>query len=466
MARDLVAQTTPHSILEFESPSQALIETPVRRSSRHVTWIVSAMVISLLVVSATFPIDKVVTATGRVSSTEREIVMQPLDVSIVRTINVQVGQVVHTGDVLATLDPTLAAADVSNLQAQVANLAPEVERLRDESAGRPYAAHNPSDPYQALQQSAYEQRHAQYTALMSADTQKINSLEAQIAGNLSQATYYRQRLSLASGVEDMRKQLEQMQVGSKLNTLAAIDTRVEMERSMSQAQAAADSEKQDLGAAIAQRDQDKQNWFAQVSQSIHDEGGKLDDARAQLEKAQLHKKLVEMRAPSDAIVLNIEKLSIGSVLQVGEQFMTLVPLDAPLEIEAFVSGDDAGFVHEGDPVEIKFNTFNYAIYGDAIGKVRLVSADSFVQPQGAATSSGGGDPSTTQSQAQSSMPGTGVFYRDYVTLEKLRLRNTPEGFRLVPGLNVTADINVGKRTVADYLLGRFLPAMQEGMREP
>jgi HlyD family secretion protein len=37
------------------------------------------------------------------------------------------------------------------------------------------------------------------------------------------------------------------------------------------------------------------------------------------------------------------------------------------------------------------------------------------------------------------------------------LHGVPTGFRIVPGMPVTADIMIGKRTVLTYLLGRILP---------
>ncbi|MBV9786326.1 MAG: HlyD family type I secretion periplasmic adaptor subunit [Acidisphaera sp.] len=466
MAKDLTLSETPHSILEFESPSLALVAAPVAAGAGKVSWMVFAMVASLLTAAGLIPIDKVVTATGKVVSTEHTLVMQPLDVSIIRSINVHEGQLVHKGDLLATLDPTLAAADLSATQAQVASLKPELERLHDEATGQTYHAANPLDPNQALQEALFKQRHAQITALMENYDQKISGLETQIAGNLAQSNYYRQRLGLASGVEEMRRELERMQVGSKLNSLAAADVRVEMEREASQTAAAAESAKRDLAAMIAQRNSDRENWFAQVSQQIHDEGTKLDQANGLLEKAQLHRQMVEMRATQDAVVLTVERLSVGSVLQTGEQFITLIPLDAPLEVEAYISGSDAGFVHVGNPVEVKFDTFPYAVYGDAEGTVRLTSADSFVQPSGSRSSTSSESGSTMEATQQSSLPGTQVFYRDRITLDKIRLHDTPEGFRLMPGLTVTADIKVGKRTILGYLMGRVVPTFTTGMREP
>ena len=46
------------------------------------------------------------------------------------------------------------------------------------------------------------------------------------------------------------------------------------------------------------------------------------------------------------------------------------------------------------------------------------------------------------------------------------LHDVPVGFRIIPGMPVTADIKVGKRTVLQYLLGLMLPVAQEAMREP
>ena len=118
-------------------------------------------------------------------------------------------------------------------------------------------------------------------------------------------------------------------------------------------------------------------WHADIAEKLADAIGKLSDARESLNKAQLRKQLVELRAERDATVLTVAKVSVGSVLQSGQQFITLVPADAPLEVEANISGRDDGFVHVGDPVSIKFDTFPFIQYGLAYGTVRTISADSF-----------------------------------------------------------------------------------------
>ena len=150
-------------------------------------------------------------------------------------------------------------------------------------------------------------------------------------------------------------------------------------------------------------------------------------------------------------------MSVGSVLQSGQQFITLVPADAPLEVEANIAGRDDGFVHVGDPVAIKFDTFPFIQYGMAYGTVRTISADSFTAQDEQRNPTG-----AVPVPANSSEP----YYRARITIDRVDLHGTPEGFRLMPGMPVTADIKVGKRTVLHYLLGRVMPVASEGMREP
>jgi hemolysin D len=65
-----------------------------------------------------------------------------------------------------------------------------------------------------------------------------------------------------------------------------------------------------------------------------------------------------------------------------------------------------------------------------------------------------------------SSSATEPFYRARIAIEKVALHDVPAGFQVIPGMPVTADIKVGKRTVLQYLLGLILPVTREGMREP
>jgi len=178
----------------------------------------------------------------------------------------------------------------------------------------------------------------------------------------------------------------------------------------------------------------------------------------------LKRQLVELRVDQDATVLTVGRgISPGTVLTAGQQFITLVPSNAPLEIEANIAGSEDGYVHVGDPVAIKFDTFPYTQYGMAHGVVRTISPDSFNAQDEQRNPSGAVPIPQGQIAGQVS---SAVWYRTRVTLDQIGLHDTPAGFHLSPGMPVTADVLVGKRTLMAYFLGRAMPLVHEGMREP
>jgi hemolysin D len=453
--RGAPADPTLPAILEFQWPSTAIVNAPIPRSARGITWIITSMVVVMIATMGLIPVDQVVTAHGIAVSKTPTILVQPLETAIVRSIEVHEGQQVQAGQVLARLDSTFAAADLGALTAQVASLDAEKARLEAEAQGKPFDD-TAGGPDRALQGAIYGHRKAEFSAKVDSYARKLDELGATISRSQSDAAGYRGRLGLAHTVEEMRTQLEAHQVGSKLNTLAAMDSRTEMARALANAEATAQGAKRNLAGVAAERDAYIQGWQAEVSQKLAEAARKLSDAREQLSKAQLRREMVELRSEGDATVQSVAKVSVGSVMQSGQHFITLVPADAPLEIEANIFGHDNGFVHVGDPVSIKFDTFPYSQYGMAEGAVRIVSPDSFTAQDEAR------NPTSAVPLPTDSDP----FYRARIAIDRVALHNVPAGFRVTPGMPVTADIKVGKRTVLSYLLGRMMPLAQEGMREP
>ena len=449
-------QTLP-VVLEFLSPAVAVAATPIPRAARGLIWVIGSMFAAWVAALGFIQIDRVVTTHGRVVSKGSTIVVQPFDTAIVRSIDVHEGQQVRSGELLARLDPTLATADVDALQVQVSSLQAEVSRLRAEAEERPFT-YIGLDAELSLQAAIFARREAERTSRLESYRQKIDGLGSAEARSVADAKAFGERLAVAQDVEAMRRKLEDMQAGSRLNSLIAIDNRLEVERGLTTSIKTGETAKADLAAMIAERDAFAQNWRAQTSQALADESRKLSDARESLNKALLHRQLVELHADRDATVLSIAKISEGSVLQAGEQLITMVPSDAPLEIEANISGRDNGFVRVGDPVAIKFDTFPFSQYGMAVGTVRVISPDSF-------TSS---DQQTARATGPLAAPpgDTTPFYRSRMAIERVNLHDVPPYFRLAPGMPVTADIKVGRHTVLDYLLGRVLSVASEGMREP
>jgi hemolysin D len=452
---DRLDPTLP-AILEYQSPSSAIINLPMPRLARGFTWTFASMLAVMMLLTGVIRVDRVVTAQGLVVARSPTIVVQPLEASILKSIEVHPGDIVHAGEILARLDPTFAQADLGTLVAQVSSLQAEVTRRQAEVNDKPFS-YDGNDSDMTLQAAIYGQRRAEYNFKLENYQQKADSLAAALARTNSDIATYTDRLAYAKSLEAMRLQLEQLNVGSKLNTLAAKDSRAEMAGNLANAQQQARGAQRDLAALIAERNGYIQSWHSETADKLNDALGKLSDARESLNKAQLRRQLVVLRAERDGTVMSVGKVAVGSVLTAGQQLITLVPTDAPLEVEANVAGTDDGYINVGDPVDIKFDTFPYSRYGLAHGVVRIISPNSFSAQDEERNPTG----AVPMSQQQG-----GVYYRARITLDQIQLHGTPPGFHLVPGMPIVADVRVGKQTVLRYMLGKTLPLVTEGMREP
>ncbi len=452
------------AVLEFQSPSSLILEAPAKRSARNTIWIIAALLLTMLLIAEFVPMDMEVVAQGQVISRAPTIQLEPLQTAIVKSIDVHIGQVVHAGQVVATLDPTQAQADLKTLLAQESALSAEVAEERAEFDGKPYKPSNPSNRDQLLQAAIYAQRVAQLKYTLNGYDQQIASLAAQVQGSEAQAAYYRDRLVLATQIENMNTLLQKLNAGSQLTTLQSEDQRVQMAANVAQNVAAAQSSEQTLEATKAQRDAFLQQWNAQLSAQLATNVPQLDAVRQSITKAELQNRMIELRAPQDAVVLQLSSgISVGSVLQSGQQFFALSPLHAPLEIETYINGADQGFVQVGQPVTIKFATFPFVLFGSGKGTVRVVTSNSFTPQQLASQLM---QLQTMPTVTPQNVPTAELYYAARVTLDKLHLRGVPPTFRVLPGMPVETDIRVGSQTMMQYMLERIVPIFTQGMKEP
>jgi HlyD family secretion protein len=59
-----------------------------------------------------------------------------------------------------------------------------------------------------------------------------------------------------------------------------------------------------------------------------------------------------------------------------------------------------------------------------------------------------------------------AYYKARCSVDAMHFVDVPPRFRLIPGMTLQADVNVGTRSVAMYLLSGFLRGFGEAMREP
>lgn len=446
---DLLTQET---IGQFESETAAIEQSSEPRVVGAAVLTLAALLAGAVALMSLTRIDRVVTSqSGKIVTAGQINVLQALDPSIVKSIDVREGDEVRKGQILATLDPTFAAADVRQLQLEVASL--EAQSARDEAEldGRPMPLPDPTaDPerrrYADLQRSYYDQHTEQYRAQINGYDAKIAQARATMTKFGVDEARFRERQDVAKKVEEMRTTLAAHGTGSLLNMLNSQDLRLEMLRSLDFDHNSLVEAQETLASAIADRAAFAQQWSAQLSQDLVTTRNSLDLARAQLDKASKHKDLVRLTANEPSIVLTIARVSVGSVLKEGDTLLTLMPTEAGVEAEIFISAHEIGFVRPGDRCVTKIAAFNFMEHGAGEGTVRWISENAF----------------TVDDDGKS----VEAYYKARCTVDASHFRNVPPKFRLIPGMTLVGDLNVGTRSVAMYLLGGVMRGLNEAMREP
>jgi hemolysin D len=444
------ASTTDALIRIFQSETAEVRENPEPAQLRLTLYAVAGLVTTLVAVTVFMQMNRVVTSnTGVIVTTEPTIVLQALDSSIIKSLDAQEGERVKSGQLLATLDPTFAAADVNAATSQIASLEAQISRAEAELAHRdfdPPLGTTSEGAYMALQKAYFIQRKGQFEAQLLAYNEQIAQNKATIRKLKDDLDHYEDRVKISREIESMRASLAASQYGSRLNLLVATDQRLEILRTQDFDRNGLVETEHQLASTIANRDAFVEQWVGQVSQELVTARNTLDTARQQLTKAAKHQDLVRLEAPEEAVVLKLAKLSVGSVLKEADPFITLAPLHSPVEAEVHISAREVGFVRPGDNATVKLDAFNFVEHGTASGAVRWISEGAFTQDDNGNSL----DP----------------YYKARIALTKVQLTAVPDSFRLVPGMTLTADVNVGSRSVFMYVLRGVIRGVSEAMREP
>lgn len=227
--------------------------------------------------------------------------------------------------------------------------------------------------------------------------------------------------------------------------------RIEKEQELATQQHVIASARASIDQSVKKLEQIK----AEYRQRLHTERAEarlqLDRLEADWQKQHHRRALMELRAPHEGIVKELATHTVGTVVQPGTVLATLVPQQAPLKVEVWVSNDDIGFVRPGQPVKLKFAAYPFQKYGMAQGEVHWVNADAQAEESGRAVATEG----------VASPPR----YKATVNLLEAELVRDEMRYALTAGMQAQAEILLGQRTVVQYLLSPVQRAWHEAARE-
>lgn len=453
--------------LAFLPAALEIVETPPSPIGRAIGMTLIGLFVLALAWASLSHVDIVATATGKIIPTGHSKVIQPFETGVVSAILVANGQNVNAGDVLVELDPTINEGEIRHLKGDLQSAQLDAARLRAALADTddPLSGFHPpegADPALVAMQRQFlvaqvTEHRAKIAALDAQRAQKeaeLATISATVEKLDAVIPTIEERVNIRKLLNEYSSRLQYFEVLQQLTE--SQQERLVQTSHLKEARAA-------IAAIIETRGQTKAEFRRTLFGELTEAERKATGLAADLSKAEQRTKLQQLTAPVSGVVQQLAVHTVGGVVTPAEPLLVIVPSDSQLEVEAMVSNHDIGFVHAGDPVEIKVDTFDFTRYGLLHGKVLSISSDSIVRD---APSDKSGDRPTAGSPPASSEPkGQELTYAARISVDRNQMQVEDKVVRLSPGMAVTAEIKTGSRRIISYLLSPVMKYRQESLRE-
>lgn len=396
-------------------------------------------------------LDVVSVANGKLVPQTYVKIVQPSESGIVEKIFVNEGQAVTAGQVLMRMDTRLSEADTQTLYAELKRKELTLRRIDAELSGAALTSRRDDPP------RLYQQIEAQYRANRQAYQDAVGQEQAMLARaqqELASAQEIKSKLEQTlpayKAQEEAWDKLAKEGFAGKLMAGDKSRERIEKEQDLRAQIHTVSSLRSSIAQSEKRLAQISSNYKSQLQKERGDTYGDYQKLEQDSAK-QAHKNaLLELKAPQAGIIKDLATHTPGTVVSPGTVLMTLVPKDELLQAEVWVENEDAGFIHTRQPAKIKILAYQFQKYGMVDGTVIHIGADaSDKQPNTADNKDG-------QQAAR---------YRALVSLKAQTLAADGERFHLTPGMQVSAEVKLGTRTVLEYLLSPVQKAFHEAGRE-
>ncbi|MGY5796165.1 HlyD family type I secretion periplasmic adaptor subunit [Rheinheimera faecalis] len=428
--------------LSFLPAALEIEASPPAPFSRIILWAIMVLLVLAIAWACWGQIDITASAQGKLVPGAQVKVVQPLNAGVVQKIHVREGQKVKAGDVLLTLDGTIAGAELNRLTLQLNDV--QQDSARTDLLQQRLLGDFDANSLQTLslhQQLVFNSSWLEFEAKQLGVQRQIDKLDAEVATTRLSIGRIDKTLPLIAEQADSMKQLLAKSLASRSQYLELELNRINQAESLSIEQA----KLLQLAAAIKEAEQQKQVLHTEFQRQLSEMSNQYrrDAATLQQEliKAQSTNAQQQLLAPVDGTVEQLVLTTVGGVVTPAQELMRIVPLDQQLVAEAWLLNKDIGFVEVGQQAEIKLESFEFTKYGVIDGEISDISTDAI------------------------ELEGVGLVFPLKVKLKQHSIKAGNKTVTLGAGMAITVEAKTGERRIIEFLLSPIIKAVDEGVRE-
>jgi HlyD family secretion protein len=465
MPESAIGGTPAADPLDFSPPLLRIQSQPPAPLAGWCLRLLLALFAFLIVWASFGQLDIVAVAEGKLVPESYLKIVQPAEQGIVREILVKEGGRVKEGQVLIRMDPAITNADARTLEADWQRRRLALRRIDAQLSGKPFLRgkddsadiHAELGAQHAANVQSYENALGQERSLREKaehDLAAANEIKAKLEQTLP---HYRAQ-------EGAYAKLTKDGFAGSLMLADKQRERIEKEQDLRSQEHVIRSNLALIAQSERKIAQITADYRRQLQAERVDMANQLEKLQQELAKSRHRQGLLELRAPQSGTVKDLATHTVGTVAAPGTILMTLVPQGDKVIAEVWIGNQDIGFVRAGQEVKIKLTAFPFQKYGMVKGRVDQVSAD--------ATEAA--SPNTrSDALAGRDRPMGPLAFRTLVHLETQDLplaQARPQVPTQVPnmlaaGMQVSAEIHLGTRSILEYLLSPVQKTVHEAARE-
>lgn len=423
-----------------------IIEKPVSPTGRKTAKVLLAALVFGIGWLALCKIDIVASAPGQILPAQGVQLIQPAATGVIREILVQDGEHVRAGQPLITLDPTISIAAVTqarNALEQSLLMAVRTRAVLDALDGKPLILTPPPDTPSDTMAIQLALARAQLADIQEGEHVQIAQHDAAEAAR-REATITAAKLNETLPLLDQQlaanEKLLAEGYASKLKVIEMRRQRLAAARDRDAAIETARKAAAEMEAASAQQTEGGSQARVKLLGDLAQAEDDVKLRRQELVKALQQSRLQVLKSPVDGTVAQLEVHTVGGVVEPAKTIMTVVPTRATLVADVKILNRDIGFVRVGQTVAVKLEAFPFTRYGALTGRIQRISAYAMADDK------------------------LGLVYPARVLLER-PLSGRGSAIDPGAGMQVTADIHTGQRSILSYLLSPIDRAVGEAGRE-